>query len=449
MARRIVLIGAGSASFTRGLVADLILSPEMGPWEIGLVDTDPQALAVAEGLTRRMVAARGADVHVLASTDRRDLLPGADVVVTTIGVGGRRAWEADVLIPRKYGIYQPVGDTVMPGGTSRALRMIPALVAIARDIAALCPNARYINYANPMTANCWAIREATGVPVIGLCHGTFRVIRSLGSFAAAPPEETKALYMGLNHLTFIYDLRHRGESLWPRVRAELDAQREGRPGHVPQGEPAFRAAENPFSWSLYDAYGAYPCCNDRHVVEFFPERFPAGRYGDKTLGVDAYSFEGTIAGGDGGYAAMRAQALGEAPLDEHIFQRAAGEHEQLLQILAALDEDEGGVYAANLPNNGAVPGLPADGILEMPCLAAGGALRPVAVGDVPSALVAIIAKKLAAVRVTVEAALTCNREAFVEALLLDGAVTELDTARALANELLAAQRQYLPSGWDV
>ncbi len=76
-------------------------------------------------------------------------------------------------------------------------------------------------------------------------------------------------------------------------------------------------------------------------------------------------------------------------------------------------------------------------------------MRPVAVGDVPSALVAIIAKKLAAVRVTVEAALTCNREAFVEALLLDGAVTELDTARALANELLAAQRQYLPSGWDV
>ncbi|NLD72006.1 MAG: alpha-glucosidase/alpha-galactosidase, partial [Chloroflexi bacterium] len=135
MTKRIVLIGAGSAVFTRGLVADLILSPELGPWEIRLVDIDPEALAVAEGLSRRMVAARGANVRVEASTDRRDLLPGADLVVTTIGVGGRRAWEADVTVPRRYGIYQPVGDTVMPGGISRAMRMIPALVDIARDIA--------------------------------------------------------------------------------------------------------------------------------------------------------------------------------------------------------------------------------------------------------------------------------------------------------------------------
>jgi len=88
VSRRIVLIGAGSAVFTRGLVADLILAPEMGPWELSLCDVDPDALAVAEGLSRRMVRARGAEVAITASTDRRDLLPGADVVVTTIGVAG-------------------------------------------------------------------------------------------------------------------------------------------------------------------------------------------------------------------------------------------------------------------------------------------------------------------------------------------------------------------------
>ncbi len=132
---KIVLVGAGSAVFTKGLVADLIQSRELGPWELGLVDTDPEALETAEGLSRRMVEAMDADIRVQASVDRRELLPDADIVVTTIGVGKRRAWEADVFIPRKYGIYQPVGDTVMPGGISRAMRMIPALVAIARDIA--------------------------------------------------------------------------------------------------------------------------------------------------------------------------------------------------------------------------------------------------------------------------------------------------------------------------
>ena len=120
MNKKIVLVGVGSAMFTQGLVADLILSPDLG-----LVDIDPSALETAEGLSRRMVEAKDAEIAIQASTDRREVLPGADVVVTTIGVGGRRAWEADVFIPRKYGIFQPVGDSVMPGGISRAMRMIP------------------------------------------------------------------------------------------------------------------------------------------------------------------------------------------------------------------------------------------------------------------------------------------------------------------------------------
>src|SRR5690606_28083449 len=97
-------------------------------------------------------------------------------------------------------------------------------------------------------------------------------------FVGVPPEEVSALYMGVNHLTFVHDLRHRGRDLWPAVRRELQAQREGTPGHVMPDGGRFAAADNPFSWSLFDTYGAYPCCNDRHVSEFFPERFPGGAY---------------------------------------------------------------------------------------------------------------------------------------------------------------------------
>src|SRR5262245_9473890 len=94
--RKLVLVGAGSASFTRGLVADLILAPDLGPWQLGLVDPNPQALETATGLAQRMVAARTADITIEASCDREDVLPAADVVVMTVGVGGRRAWELDV-----------------------------------------------------------------------------------------------------------------------------------------------------------------------------------------------------------------------------------------------------------------------------------------------------------------------------------------------------------------
>src|SRR5207245_2477142 len=128
----VVLIGAGSAMFTRGLVADLIRRK----WdtELALVDTDADALSVAEGLTRKMLDAGKSTIRLSASTDRRDVLRGATAVICTVGVGGRRAWEQDVFIPRKYGIFQPVGDSVMPGGTSRALRMIPAMIGVAKDV---------------------------------------------------------------------------------------------------------------------------------------------------------------------------------------------------------------------------------------------------------------------------------------------------------------------------
>jgi len=452
--RKIVLVGAGSAMFTQGLVADMILSPDMGPWELGLVDIDPQALETAEGLSRRMVEARGAEIAISASTDRRDVLPGADVVVMTVGVGGRRGWEKDVFIPRKYGVYQPVGDSVMPGGISRAMRMIPALVDIARDVQTLCPEALFINYSNPLTANCWAIRKATGVPVVGLCHGQFSVERQLAQFIGAPPEEVTSLYAGLNHLTFFFDLRWNGRDAWPLVRDRLSRERRQRGDLEKVGQmfwemgaedESFASQDNPFSWSIYEAYGAYPAVNDRHVSEFFPERFPEGRYYGKTLGVDAYSFEGTIAWGDKIYADMRAQAMGEELLDEEVFERAEGEHELLINILRSMERDDRRVYSANLPNHGAVPNLPYDAILEMPTAATATGLRPLQIADFPDPLAAIINRKLSATLLTVEAALAGDRGLFVEALLADGAVRDPEVARKMSSELLEAHRQDLPN----
>lgn len=452
---KIVLIGAGSAMFTQGLVADLILSPQLGPYELALVDIDPSALEVAEKLSRMLIERAGANVQVTATTDRRTILANANYVLTTIGVGGRRAWEQDVFIPRKYGIFQPVGDSVMPGGVSRAMRMIPALVAIARDVAELCPNALFINYSNPMTANCWAIRRETGVNVIGLCHGAFRVERALAHAADVPPDEVTSIAIGLNHLTFFYDLRHQGRDLMPTLRERAAAVLHDPANTAPSNGVPFPEAgntfndggigNNPFSWSLFEAYGAYPSANDRHTSEFFPERFPGGKYYGRTLGMDAYSLEEVVAWGDGIYDDMRAQAQGEKPLNETLLERRVGEHEQLLEIMTSIECDGRRIFYANLPNEGAVPNLPYDAILELPTVAMAGGMRPIHFDDFPDTLAAVLTRKIAGIQLTVEAALTGSRELFVEALLADGAVNDREVATNLMTEMLEAQRRYLPN----
>jgi len=448
---KLVIIGAGSAMFTRGLVADLILTGQ--PWLLALVDIDENALSVAAGLSRRMVQAKNADIIVQESLERRDLLPGADVVVTTVGVGGRRAWEADVFIPRRYGFYQPVGDTVMAGGISRALRMAPAMVAIARDVVALCPQAHFVNYANPMTVNCWAMRRATGAAVVGLCHGVMHVERDLARYVGVPPSEVTSLAAGVNHLTWLFDLHWRGRDMWPLLRARY-AQERGQPFDrdlldlpsqpTPAGAKHWHPSDSPFTWSLFEKYGAYPAVHDRHVTEFFPEHFPHGSYYGKTLGIDAFSFEATIAQGDRIFAEMEAQAKGLARLDEQIFQRAAGEHEQLLDIMASMAGDERRIFSANLPNAGAVPNLPPDAIVELPAAATASGFRSLSVPDFPEPLAEIILRRLESQELTVQAALTGDRALVVEALLADGGVRERGTAEALADDLIREQRQYLP-----
>ena len=429
MTEKVVLIGAGSASFTRGLLADLI----RGEWpaDLALVDTDPDALAVAEGLARKMIQAAGATIDVAASTDRRDVLPGATAVICTVGVGGRRAWEQDVLIPRKYGIYQPVGDTVMPGGTSRALRMIPAMVGIAQDVLDLAPDALFFNYGNPMAPVCRAVRKATGAEVVGLCHGVFDVGRYLAGLLATAPTNVAYTAVGMNHLTWFTEVRVGGRDALPLLR-DVAAERLAKQN------------DNPFSWQLFTWFGAFPAVLDRHVSEFFTQFFADGKYYGKTLGVDAFSFEDTIAGGDQAYDEMRQAALSADPLPDDYFERIVGEHEQVLDIIQAIRQDAGRVYSANLPNRGQVPNLPAEAIVESPAIATGAGLRPIAQPPLPPGVVGTLATRLAWVETVVEAALEGSRAKVVQALILDGAVDSVETAVKLADELLAAQAAYLP-----
>jgi alpha-galactosidase len=449
--RSLVLIGAGSAVFTRGLLADLISARDLGDWDIRLVDIAPEPLAKAVGLAQKMIDARNASDHitVAGSTDRRDVLPGADFVVTCVGVGGRPGWQTDHEVCMQHGVFQPVGDSVMPGGISRLLRTTPVLVDVARDVVELAPDAFFFNYSNPMTANVMAMARWAGAEnVVGLCHGMHHVQHHLAAFIEKPFEQTSTLYAGINHLTFIYDFRWNGADAWPLVRAKIDAELAEPPDPDDIGNifaDGTKAWNNPFSWEIFRRYAAFPAAEDRHVTEFFPQRWPAGKYYGKTLGVDAFSVPEILEWGEARYQAMVAQADGTQPLDESIFDRSSGEQEQLIAIIRSVLNDSREMYSCNVVNHGAVPGLPADAALEIPGVATARGIRPVTVPDLSAPLTAILGLRLSSVYLAMEAAMTGSRELAVEAVLADGAVTDPDAAARLMNALIDAQIQHLPN----
>ncbi|RII15617.1 Alpha-glucosidase [Streptomyces sp. YIM 130001] len=446
--RVLVLIGAGSAVFTRGLLADLITADDLGSWEIRLVDVDAEALSVAARLAAKMVEARtaGNRITVRTSTDRRTELPGADYVVTCVGVGGRPAWQRDHDICREHGVYQPVGDSVMPGGISRLLRTVPVMVDVARDVADLAPDAFFFNYSNPMTANVQAMTRHAGAEPVGLCHGMHHVQRELAAFAGLPFEETSTLYAGINHLTFIYDFRHNGKDAWPVVRARMERElaEPPEPSDIGAIWENGKAWHNPFSWEIFRRYGAYPAANDRHVLEFFPERWAGGDYYGKKLGVDAFSVPEILQWGEDRYQGMRAQAEDSAPLDASAFENSTGEQEQLIAIIRSITFDRRQMFSVNVPNRGSVPGLPDEAALEIPAVATARGLRPVSVPDLSAPLTSILARRLTSVELATEAAMTGDRGLAVEAMIADGAVTDPDAALALTDALLDAQRAFLP-----
>lgn len=450
--RKLVLIGAGSTVFTQRLVADIILAGEETEWELALVDIDPVTLEAVDRLVGKMLQAKGAQIPVTATVDRRTVLAGADYVVTTIAVGGRMGWQQDIEIPRRYGIFQPVGDTALPGGISRAMRMIPQMIAIARDVAELCPDAVFFNYSNPMTAICRAIRKATGVPVIGLCHGVHHVEGVIARFLGVDEESISSFGVGLNHLTFLTRLYHNGVDARPMIHAMLAEQKAGLAqelgeknewANIVEGRRP-RYADDPFSWGMFEEYSIFPCAMDRHAVEFYPERFPGGRYCGHLLGREAFPIDQRIQLGDTWFDEMLAIARSDAPLPRSYYENVPGESEQLLEIMHSLQRDERRMFSVNLPNEGQAPYLPKDAILECNAVALGGGFRPVMADPLPPALVAKLQSKISSIEITVDAALKGSRELMLEALLADGAIGDPDVARSLRDDLIEAHAVHLP-----
>jgi len=423
----IVLIGAGSTVFTPGLLADLAGSPVFDGATVRLVDIDEDAAVTMAKLGRRMAEARGSHLTVEPYVDRRDALAGATVVATTIAVGGAAGWRTDLEVPLRHGVRQTVGDTVGPGGVLRALRQIPELVAIGRDVAELAPGAWLVNYANPLTANVRAISGWAHERVIGLCHGTMHTKAELAKALGVPGHELTAVFAGLNHLCWLLELRHGSVDLYPRLRA----------GEVPI---------EPVTADLLELFGLYAAPGDRHVAEFFSWYLGCPTEDGKLAwglqpGLDATHHY--IAEKADLWDRLRAQAAGQAPLD---VAPAGQEAERLVAIAEALVSGREIVeLAVNLPNRGLIPNLPGDAIVEVPAVVGAAGVHGVAVGELPAGVAAVLASRWQQQELTVQAAVRGSRELALQALASDPLVPSPAVARAILDDAIAAHDPLLRS----
>lgn len=430
----IAVIGGASASFTVHLMSDLVRARDLFGSRIVLMDINRKGLEVVGKVARMMCKAAGAGFEIETTTDRRLALKGADFVVTTVAVGTDRAWQLDVEIPLKFGIVQTVGDTVGPGGIMRAQRVIPLLLDVAHDVEKLAPRAWIINFSNPMSANCFALANHSRVPVVGLCHGLIGTTYTLADALKVPFEECRALANGINHFTWIYDFRRRGKSLLGRldraVRSGVFRKPSLRGGFV--------------STALYETFGRYPSPGDRHVSEFLPHFLGRDGKGGWRFGLKPFDIKECLRGRRQHWQRLQALAAGRVPIEETLH----GSSESAIDVMVARVTDAQKFFiAVNVRNQGCVPNLPDDAVVEVPGVVGADGVRGIQTPPLPDGVAALANLHVTVQRLSARAALAGDRQLLAQAMVTDPLVRDFKIVEPMMERMLKTFRRHLPQYW--
>jgi alpha-galactosidase len=435
---KITLVGAGSTVFAQNILGDVLSNPELADSEIALFDIDEERLATSEIMSRRIGSTLGLhDLSITATTDRRAALKGADFVILMMQIGGYKpATVIDFEIPKKFGVRQTIADTLGIGGIFRALRTIPVVLDIARDMTELCPDALMMNYVNPMAMISAAVQEAyPDLAYVGLCHS---VQETAGHLARVLGEDISTIdyrSAGINHVAFFSKFEKRRadgthEDLYPRLRAIAES------GKAPEGDKV--------RFEVLKHLGYFVTESSEHFSEYTPWFIKRGR--DDL--VDKF----------------------QVPLDEYIrrCEVQIAEWQELKVDLEdqsrPLEVEQSNEYASaiihgmvtgtnhliygNVRNDGLISNLPGNAAVEVPCHIDRNGIQPIRVGKVPVQLAAVMRWQINVQELAVAAALTGRRDHIYHAAMLDphtAAELAPDEIRALCDELIAAHGNYLPS----
>ena len=434
---KIAFIGAGSWGFTRGLVRDVLTFPLLESSTLTLMDIDPERLDFATRAVKKIVEMGNYPAKVEATADRAEALRGADFVIVTILAGGLDVWRHDIEIPKKYGVDINIGDTRGPSGIFRALRTIPALLDIARDMERYCPRALMLNYTNPMVMLCRAMQRETGIQLTGLCHSVQGTAEMLARWIGAPMEEITYTCAGINHMAWYLKYEWKGADAYPLIRQAI--------------------TERPAVYNEEIVRNAMFLAMDHYVTESSGHNSEYNWWFRKRPDlIEKYCTHGT-GWNPGEYAYVvkryeeraanwrdeaKAWFAKETPID------LARGHEYAAYIMNAILGGEPFQFNGNVRNTGLVTNLPPDACVEVPVWASRKGLEAVPVGALPPQCAALTNLSASIEEMAVEGCLTGDPRLIYQAICndpLSAAVLSLAEIKTMVNELFAFNRDYLPT----
>lgn len=448
MGLKIVIIGGGSFSWTPTLAGDLFLRASLKGSHLSLVDLNRQAAEEMKTYCQMMLKNVASEWTVTVDY-LEEALKGADIVCVSISTGGLDAMEKDYKIPEKYGIYHTVGDTVGPGGISRTLRNVPIFVTIAQKMEVLCPGAWLIHVTNPLSQLTRAVAKTSNIKVVGLCHNFSGTISMLADYFGAAYNEIDAVSVGVNHYTWMKDITCKGQPVDHKLSVqnyvEYFQKKNGvlitnttddiinkHLGHT-------KNMEYYFNFALFENLGYFPVGSSNHVAENLPfycnDESILRKYHIRRKGVlprrqhlmDAKKQEiGKI-------------LRGEEPLPE-----ISLSHEGLSQICESLFTGKPSRTIVTMPNKGQVANLPADVAVETWASISGNGIHPEISGEVPANVSGSMLTIINEQELSVEAAITGNRELVYQAMYVSPQVHNKDAVKQMTDELLEANKEHLP-----
>jgi alpha-galactosidase len=437
MARpKIVFIGAGSFGFTRGLVRDILTFPRLKNAELALVDIHKERLDFARRACRKIVEMGNYPATVTATTDRREVLKGADAVLVTILCGSARIWQHDILIPKKYGIDINVGDTRGPSGIFRAMRTIPTMLGICRDMEELCPHAIMLNYTNPMAMLCHAMQRTSPLRISGLCHSVQGTAHMLATWAGIKPENLDYVCAGINHLSWFLKLEHKGRDLYPRLRKRVRTDKTIYNQELVRNE-MFIALDN---------YVTESSGNNSEYNWWFRKRPDLIRKycRDSTNwnpGRHAYILN-SYRNREGTWKkSIRDWLRADAPIS---LERG---HEYAASIINAYLGGALFEFNGNVPNHGLVTNLPEGACVEVPVIASRKGFSPVPVGALPPQCAILTDLSAQTEMMAVEGCLAGDARLICQAIAHDpltASKLSLAEIRKMVGEMFRRNRKYLP-----
>jgi alpha-galactosidase/6-phospho-beta-glucosidase family protein len=446
---KIAVIGGGSYCWTPTLFRDIVCTPGMEGAEIVLEDINKKHLGDLYKCCQVILQQVGKanDFKLSATTNEAEALKKANYVLLTITTGAYDSMENDLVIPYKYGIYQPVGDTVGPGGISRALRNIPVVVGIAKNMERYCPNAWMLNITNPMSTLTRCVWKYTDARCIGLCHELYGALGMLQKLLGANDwrKDFDCISVGVNHLPWIIKLHYQGKDAFPIIRKRLHeveaaAAKAKGPGTALDETLVGR---NQIKFALFEAYNALPAAGDRHIVEFFPYFCTKEMKKGAALGVALTLIEDRR----NKWTPRWIQNVADITTGKKIISKEVS-GESTSKVIAALEGQIEWKDVLNLPNQGQVRELPKDYLVETMGLIMRDAVYGLPVGTVPPPILSIIRRHAENQEMTVEAAMTGDRDLVHQIMLNDpmcGSIRDFRQMRTMMEELLTANRKWLPN----